>query len=122
MITVSHIMFLASTNCNVGKSATFFIAAGAFSYGGLCNAQVSASAVSDTARSSAIGAVVMAGNTGGLASTWIFLPCDGSDFYIGNGLTQPSARISSVPFSCCSGSRRKIGRGMAKKSITIQMV
>lgn len=66
--------------------ATFLIAAGAFSYGALCNAQVSANVVSDTARSAAIGTNVMLGNIGGLISTWSFLPSDGPDYNIGNGL------------------------------------
>jgi hypothetical protein len=42
--------------------------------------------VSDTARSAAIGTNVMMGNIGGLISTWSFLPFDGPDYHIGNGL------------------------------------
>lgn len=47
---------------------------------------MSANVVSDTARSSAIGTNVMLGNVGGLISTWAFLPFDGPNFPIGNGL------------------------------------
>jgi sugar phosphate permease len=86
MMMVGYIMFLASTNPNVRYGATFLIAAGAFPYGALCNAQVSANVVSDTARSAAIGVNVMFGNVGGLISTWSFLPSDAPDFHIGNGL------------------------------------
>jgi hypothetical protein len=42
--------------------------------------------VSDTARASAIGTVVMLGNVGGLISTWSFLPFDSPNYRIGNGL------------------------------------
>jgi hypothetical protein len=66
--------------------ATFLIASGAFSFGALCNAQVSANVVSDTARAAAIGTNVMFGNIGGLISTWSFLPFDKPDYHIGNGL------------------------------------
>ena len=85
---VGYIMFLATTKANphTRYGATFIIASGAFSYGALCNAQVSANVVSDTARSAAIGTNVMLGNIGGLISTWSFLPSDGPNFRIGNGL------------------------------------
>ena len=81
-------MFLATgvTDAHVRYGATFIIAVGAFSYGALCNAQVSANVVSDTARSSAIGTNVMLGNIGGLISTWSFLPTDAPNYPIGNGL------------------------------------
>lgn len=55
LMMAGYIMFLASTNPNVRYGATFLIASGAFAFGALCNAQVSANVVSDTARSSAIG-------------------------------------------------------------------
>lgn len=79
-------VFLASTNGHVRYGATFLIASGAFSFGALCNAQVSANVVSDTARATAIGTNVMFGNVGGLISTWSFLPFDGPNYPIGNGL------------------------------------
>jgi sugar phosphate permease len=78
--------FLASHNPQVRYGATFIIASGAFSFGALCNAHASANVVSDTARASAIGTVVMFGNIGGLISTWSFLPFDGPNYRIGNGL------------------------------------
>lgn len=55
LMMIGYIMFLASTNPSVRYGATFIIASGAFAFGALCNAQVSANVVSDTARSSAIG-------------------------------------------------------------------
>ncbi|KAF2834645.1 putative MFS transporter [Patellaria atrata CBS 101060] len=86
LMMAGYIMFLASENSSVRYGATFLIASGATAFGALCNAQVSANVVSDTARSAAIGTNVMFGNIGGLISTWSFLPFDGPDFPIGNGL------------------------------------
>ncbi|GAB7328843.1 hypothetical protein MBLNU13_g00725t2 [Cladosporium sp. NU13] len=86
LIMVGYIMFLASTVGQVRYGATFLITAGAFSFGALCNAQVSANVLSDTARASAIGTNVMFGNIGGLISTWAFVPHDAPNFPIGNGL------------------------------------
>jgi sugar phosphate permease len=90
MIT-GYIMFLASEDNMVRYGATFVIASGAFAFGALCNAHVSANVVSDTARSSAIGTTVMFGNVGGLISTWSFLPFDGPNYHIGNGLNLATA-------------------------------
>ena len=85
-IMIGYIMFLASPDPRVRYGATFLITVGAFSFGALCNAVVSANVVSDTARASAIGMNVMLGIVGGLISTWSFLPFDGPDYRIGNGL------------------------------------
>ncbi|KAM3415155.1 hypothetical protein BST61_g10279 [Cercospora zeina] len=86
LMMIGYIMFLASTDGEVRYGAIFIIAIGAFTFGSLCNAQVSANVVTDTARSSAIGTNVMLGNVGGLISTWAFLPFDGPNYPIGNGL------------------------------------
>lgn len=86
LMMVGYVMFLASTEPQVRYGATFIIASGAFSFGALCNAQGSANVVTDTARASAIGTVVMFGNVGGLISTWSFLPFDAPNYRIGNGL------------------------------------
>jgi predicted MFS family arabinose efflux permease len=86
LVIVGYIMFLATDNAQVRYGATFLIASGAFANGALCNAQVSANVISDTARSSAIGINVMMGNLGGLIATWSFLPFDSPDYHIGNGL------------------------------------
>lgn len=83
---VGYAMFLGSENLQVRYGATFLIAAGAFAFGALSNAQVSANVVSDSARSAAIGCNVMFGNIGGLISTWSFLPTDAPNYHIGNGL------------------------------------
>merc|ERR1712093_882920 len=85
-VIIGYVMFLATETASVRYGATFLIAAGAFAGGSLCNAQVSANVVSDTARSSAIGTNVMFGNIGGLIATWSFLPFDGPNYHIGNGL------------------------------------
>lgn len=85
-VIVGYVMFLASHVAKVRYAAIFIIVMGCFNGGALCNAQVSANVVSDTARSSAIGLNVMFGNIGGLIATWAFLPFDGPNFPIGNGL------------------------------------
>lgn len=85
-IIIGYIIFLSTTAPAPRYAATFIIAAGAFNSGALCKAQVSANVVSDTARSSSIGFVVMLGNVGGLIASWSFLPGDHPNYHIGNGL------------------------------------
>jgi sugar phosphate permease len=99
LMMAGYIMFLASTTSSVRYGATFLIAMGAFPFGALCNAQVAANVVSDTARSAAIGTNVMFGNVGGLISTWSFLPFDSPNYHIGNGLnlaTSSTIFITSI--------------------------
>ncbi|KAK3116516.1 hypothetical protein LTR53_003060 [Teratosphaeriaceae sp. CCFEE 6253] len=93
---IGYIMFLASEDPHVRYGATFLITTGAFSFGALCNAQVAANVVSDTARASAIGTNVMFGNVGGLISTWAFLPFDGPNYHIGNGLNLATSTLILV--------------------------
>jgi len=100
LMIAGYIMFLASTDPQTRYGATFIIASGAFSFGALCNAQVAANVVSDTSRSAAIGTNVMFGNIGGLISTWSFLPLDGPNFPIGNGL---NLATSSTILLCSIG-------------------
>ncbi|KAH6999449.1 retrograde regulation protein 2 [Ilyonectria destructans] len=97
---VGYIMFLASTDGHVRYGATFLIAMGAFSFGALCNAHVSANVVSDTARSAAIGTNVMFGNIGGLIATWSFLPTDGPNYHIGNGLNLATSSVIFLSSIC----------------------
>merc|ERR1712169_166270 len=100
LMMVGYIMFLSSTDGQTRYGATFIIASGAYSFGALCNAQVAANVVSDTARSSAIATNVMFGNIGGLISTWSFLPFDGPNYHIGNGL---NLATSSTILLCSIG-------------------
>ncbi|KAJ9663190.1 hypothetical protein H2198_000951 [Neophaeococcomyces mojaviensis] len=86
VVIPGYIIFLATSNSTARYAATFIVAAGSFSFGALTQAQSSANVVSDTARSAAIGTTVMLGNVGGLVSTWSFLPFDGPNYRIGNGL------------------------------------
>jgi hypothetical protein len=86
LMMTAYIIFLATENVNARYGATFLIAFGSFPLGVLTNAHASASVVSDTARASAIGTVVMMGNIGGLIATWSFLPFDGPKYPLGNGL------------------------------------
>ncbi|KFY30715.1 hypothetical protein V493_01725 [Pseudogymnoascus sp. VKM F-4281 (FW-2241)] len=99
LMMVGYIMFLATTDGQARYAATFIIASGAYSFGALCNAQSAANVISDTARGAAIGTTVMFGNVGGLISTWSFLPGDGPNYPIGNGLnlaTSSAILISSI--------------------------
>ena len=96
---IGYIMFLASHDGQTRYGGIFLIASGAFAFGPLCNAHAAANVISDTARSSAIGLVVMFGNIGGLISTWSFLKWDAPDYKIGNGLnlaTSSSILVLSV--------------------------
>jgi MFS family permease len=86
LVMIGYIMFLSTEAPHTRYAATFLIAAGAYSFGALCNAQVAANVVSDTSRSAAIATNVMFGNVGGLISTWSFLPFDAPNYHIGNGL------------------------------------
>ena len=96
-VMIGYIIFLATTSPYARYAATFLITSGAFANGALSNAQVSANLLSDTARSSGIGMNVMCGNIGGLISTWSYLPFDGPNFPIGNGL---NLGASSTIFIC----------------------
>lgn len=96
LMMVGYIIFLATTSSQARYGAIFIIASGAFPFGALCNAQSSANVVSDTARSSAIGTTVMLGNVGGLIATWSFLPNDGPNYKIGNGLNLATSSLILV--------------------------
>ncbi|KAF5019117.1 hypothetical protein F66182_8886 [Fusarium sp. NRRL 66182] len=94
-VMAGYIMFLTY----VRYAGTFLICGGTFANGALSNAQVSANLVTDTARASGIGLNVMLGNIGGLISTWCFLPFDGPNYPIGNGLNL--AACSSIFLLTC---------------------
>ncbi|KAJ5463264.1 Major facilitator superfamily domaingeneral substrate transporter [Penicillium sp. IBT 31633x] len=96
LMMIGYIMFLASEDPMVRYGATFLISSGSFAFGAFCAAHVSANVVSDTARSSAIGTMVMFGNTGGLISTWSYLPFDGPDYHIGNGLNLATSTTTLI--------------------------
>ncbi|KIW86568.1 hypothetical protein Z517_01966 [Fonsecaea pedrosoi CBS 271.37] len=86
-------IFLGTQNANARYGATFLVASSAFLFGALSNALISANVISDTSRSAAIGTNVLLGNIGGLIATWSYLPFDGPNYPIGNGLNL--AAISS---------------------------
>lgn len=95
-VIAGYIIFLATTNSRARYAAVFIIATGAFNGGALYNAHIAANVVSDTARSSAIGTNVMFGNIGGLIATWAFLPFDGPNYPIGNGLNLASQAMIAL--------------------------
>lgn len=96
LVMAGYIMFLASDASHVRYGATFLIGSGSFPFGALCNAHISANVLSDTARSAAISTNVMMGGIGGLISTWSFLPSDGPNFPIGNGLNFAASSTISL--------------------------
>ncbi|KJK67131.1 Major Facilitator Superfamily protein [Aspergillus parasiticus SU-1] len=100
LMMAGYVMFLASSDPHVRYGATFLIAFGSFPVGVLCNAHSAANVVSDTARASAIGTVVMLGNIGGLVATWSFLPFDAPNYYIGNGLNLATGATILVTSGC----------------------
>ncbi|OJJ06611.1 hypothetical protein ASPVEDRAFT_45962 [Aspergillus versicolor CBS 583.65] len=94
LMMVGYIIFLATDNPRARYGATFLIAFGSFPMGVLTTAHASVNVVSDTSRAAAIGTVVMMGNIGGLVATWSFLPFDGPDYPIGNGLNLATGSAS----------------------------
>ncbi|TGJ85018.1 hypothetical protein E0Z10_g3732 [Xylaria hypoxylon] len=90
---LGYILFLASHEARVRYAAAFLAATSTFALGPLANAQISAVVVSDTSRSLAIGTNVMFGNIGGLIATWSYLPWDGPDYKIGNGINLAAASL-----------------------------
>ncbi|GAB0138735.1 hypothetical protein EsDP_00006960 [Epichloe bromicola] len=96
LVMVGYSMFLGSDSSSAGYAATFLIAMSTFTNGAMTNAQVSASDMSDTARSAAIGTNVMMGNIGGLISSWVFLPWDAPSYHVGNRLNLAAASMIFV--------------------------
>ena len=93
-VMIGYAIFLGTTNRQARYGATFIIAFGIYTFGALLNAQLAANVVSDTARSGAIGFGVLFCNIGGLISTWSFLPNDGPNYHIGNGLNMATTVTS----------------------------
>ena len=59
---IGYVTFLASDDSQDRYAVTSIIATGALDSGALCTAQVATNVISDIARSSVIGVLVMAGN------------------------------------------------------------
>ncbi|KAF4547342.1 MFS-type transporter-like protein 75 [Elsinoe fawcettii] len=76
---------LLSELSQIVKYIAMCFAAGAFGFGALCNAHVSANTRTDVARNVAIGFVTTMGNIGGLISSWIYLPGDAPRYSKGHG-------------------------------------
>jgi MFS family permease len=120
-VIAGYIAFLATSNSQVRYGATFLIVAGAFNAGSLCNAQVSANVVSDTARSAAIGTNVMLGNVGGLIATWAFLPFDGPNYPIGNGLNLAAQVLVLLSALCLGFWMRYDNKRRAKRDVISEL-
>ncbi|KAM0749138.1 MFS general substrate transporter [Meredithblackwellia eburnea MCA 4105] len=100
LVMIGYIMFLTVHKPLVKYGATFLIAAGAFSFGALCNAWAAANTTSDSMRAGAIGTVVMFGNLGGLVATWTFLPTDAPNYRHGNSANLGTGTAMLVLASC----------------------
>ncbi|GHJ84093.1 hypothetical protein NliqN6_0495 [Naganishia liquefaciens] len=86
LVAAGYIIFLATTKPQPRYAGVFLINCGAFVFGPIVTAWTQINVASDTARASALGLVVMLGNCGGLISTWSYLPSDGPNYPIGNGI------------------------------------
>jgi len=93
-IIVGYIMLLATQTPQIRWVALFFVASGVFPYGALCDAQISANVISDTARSAAIGTNIMLGSCGGMISIWMWLPRDSPKYHIGNGVNLATSSVA----------------------------
>ncbi|KAF2870787.1 putative MFS transporter [Massariosphaeria phaeospora] len=116
LMMCGYMLFLASASSAVRYAATFIIASGAFPFGALVTAQVSANVISDTARASAIGMVVMMGNVGGLIATWSFLPSDKPHYRIGNGLNLATSSVIFVVSGLLLGWMKRDNGKRARKA------
>jgi sugar phosphate permease len=85
LVMVGYAILLSVRDPAVRYGAIFLTVSTVFFPGAMCNSQVSANSVSDTARSIAIATNTVAGYFGGLIATWTYF---GSDpmFPVGNGL------------------------------------
>ncbi|POY71127.1 hypothetical protein BMF94_5884, partial [Rhodotorula taiwanensis] len=93
-------LYLASMNPHIRYLAAFCVALGAYNFGAIVTAWTAVNVTSDTARASAIGTMVAAGNAGGLLSCWTMLPKDAPRYVPGNAFNLAN---SVVIFFLASG-------------------
>ena len=93
LVMVGYAMFLGTTDPQARYAATFLNASSCFAAGALTNAQASAQVVSDTSRAVSLAINMMFGSVGGLVATWSYLPSDGPDYPIGNGLNLAASSL-----------------------------
>lgn len=91
-----YAMFLGSRDLNVRYAASFVTCIGAFAQGALLPGWAAANSNNDTERAGAIGMVVMAGNLGGLVSTWSYLAKDMPNYRPGNSLNVAGGSIITL--------------------------
>ena len=96
LVMVGFSIFLATTNSQARYAATFLNASSCFAAGALTNAQASAQVVSDTSRAVSLSINMMFASVGGLIATWSYLPTDGPDYPIGNGINLAAASLILV--------------------------
>lgn len=91
-----YAMFLGSSDLNVRYAASFVTCIGAFAQGALLPGWAAANSNNDTERAGAIGMVVMAGNLGGLVSTWSYLAKDAPNYRPGNSLNVAGGSVITL--------------------------
>jgi hypothetical protein len=95
IVMAGYAMLLSLKNPEARYGAIFLTVSTVFFPGAMCNAQVSANSVSDTARSIAIATNTVAGYFGGLIATWTYFGEDPM-FPVGNGLNLSVSVVISM--------------------------
>lgn len=91
LVILGYGIFLGTHDSQARYGATVIIAFAIMPFQILCQSQVAANVVSDTARSSALALNIIIGNVGGLISTWAFAASDAPYFMRGSGLNMGTA-------------------------------
>ncbi|OQU93944.1 hypothetical protein CLAIMM_00378 [Cladophialophora immunda] len=91
LVILGYGIFLGTLNAQARYGATVIVGFAIMPFQILCQSQVAANVVSDTARSSALALNIIIGNIGGLISTWAFAASDGPHYIRGSGLNMASA-------------------------------
>ncbi|KIX99766.1 uncharacterized protein Z520_04402 [Fonsecaea multimorphosa CBS 102226] len=94
LVILGYGIFLGTLDSQARYGATVIIAFAIMPFQILCQSQVAANVVSDTARSSALALNIIIGNIGGLISTWAFTASDAPHYIRGSGLNIASACTS----------------------------
>ncbi len=93
LVMVGYAVFLGTDDPQARYAATFLNASSCFVAGALTNAQVSAQTVSDTSRAVGLSVNMMFASVGGLVATWSYIPSDGPDYPIGNGINLAASSL-----------------------------
>lgn len=104
LLSIGYAIFLGTNNGSARYAATFLIAMGSSPTGALANTWATINTTSDTARAATLSMVIFAGNCGGLAATWTYIP----------KLTKPIPKESQIP-----GNALNLAGGMVQCFLSI---